>query len=262
MYHGAWEQDIEESDLVENLQRTVELSFSDRRNLMEKYSKLLQILSNDIQGKQNTLTLATMIGHERSSEGGDPTVDLNMALKASLLVAKSVLASKKYPKLEKDLKEVLADNEELLKEAEVAFTDKIIELVKKRDSLKNRKTYSGMSFKIRNWFLNIAIGIRNYQANSKLQDYNRQRHLDKVIREYEKAAEKISNPHVDWYEFEVPEINVGIVEKERLEINEVIEAFRIHESTVRGLIGTGRVSCFNVRGKELLKRTEIKNCLG
>lgn len=63
----------------------MQLSFSNRRILIEKYSNLAQILLNDIQGKQNTLALATLLGRERPSEGGNPSVDLNMVAKPATL---------------------------------------------------------------------------------------------------------------------------------------------------------------------------------
>jgi len=260
--HILWEQQIEKSYFVDDLKKTIRRSFQNQSYLAQKYLELYDALSRDVIGKDDTLQVATLLGHTRPSTWGKPMVDLNLALKASLPIAKSVLGPKRYPKLENDLKEVLAEHEELLREAEIVFADKIIELVKKRDGLKARKTYSGVSSKIKNWFLNIAIGIREYQANSKLQDYYSQRHLEKVVREYENTAEKISYPHVDWYESEIPDINVGIVEKELLEIDEVIETFKLDESTLRDLIRTSKISCYNIRDKELLKRTEIRNYLG
>jgi hypothetical protein len=260
--HILWEQQIEKSYFVDDLKKTIRGVFQNQSYLAQKYLELYDALSREVVGKDDTLQIATLLGHTQPSTWGKPMVDLNLALKASFSIAKSVLGPKRYPKLEKDLKEVLAEHEELLREAEIVFADKIIELVKKRDGLKARKTYSGVSSKIKNWFLNIAIGIREYQANSKLQDYCRQRHLEKVVRKYDNTAEKISDPHVDWYEFEIPHINADIVENELLKIDEAIEAFRLDESILKDLIKTGRISCYNVRGKELLKRTEIKNCQG
>jgi len=256
--HILWEQQIEKSYFVDDPKKTIRRAFQNQSYLAQYYLELYDALSRDAVGKNDTLQVATLLGHTQPSTWGKPIVDLNLALTASLSIAKSVLGPKRYPKLEKDLKEVLAEHEELLREAEIIFADKIIELVKKRDGLKARKTYSGVSSKIKNWFLDIAIGIREYQANSKLQDYYRQRHLEKVVREYENTAEKISDPHVDWYKFEIPDINVGIVEKELLEIDEVIETFKLDESTLRDLIGTSKISFYNIRDKKLLKRTEIK----
>jgi len=143
--HQTWEQQIKESYFVDDLEKTVEWSFQNRRHLIRQYSELARILSKDVHGKQDTLCLATLLGHRPPSDWGKPRVDLNLALRASLRVAQSVFSHRDNPVLEEDLNKTLSTYECLLRKTETSFADKIVELIRKRDDLKGEKSQGAQS---------------------------------------------------------------------------------------------------------------------
>jgi len=261
MKHQAWEQQIEESYFVDYIQSTIQWSFQKRRYLVEPYSRLAQILSEEVRGKQDTLRMATLLGNEPPSEWGKPIVDLNMALRASLQITKSVLSHRKNADLEQDLSRTLAEYEDLLKKTETVFADKLVESIKKRDISKKRKKPSGILGKIRNLFLDIAIKVRDFQISSKIQKYDKQQHLGQVVREYDKSTRRIGAPHIGWYVFNIPKINVNVVEKELLSIHETTECFNLGEGTIRDLIEQGKLSCYSSKDRDLLRRSDLKRIL-
>jgi hypothetical protein len=71
----------------------------------------------------------------------------------------------------------------------------------------------------------------------------------------------ISAPHVGWYDFNIPKINTSVVEKELLSIEETTEYFRIEKGTTISLVKEGKLSCYNVRNKDFVRRTELSEAL-
>ena len=142
--HVRWEQQIEESYFTGDLERLVERAFSNRSDRREEYKRYARRLSNRIEGKDDTLQIAAMPGPCANDQTwGKPYVDLNFALKASLTIAKSVFSARTNPKLQAELVHVLKKHEAILIKTEVLFAEKLIGLIKKRDSSEKRKIKDG-----------------------------------------------------------------------------------------------------------------------
>jgi len=216
-HHTRWEQQIEQSYFVDNLEELVASAFHDRPYQREEYGKIAKLLSNEVEGKEETLKLATMPGPGLSSwsnrKWGRPNVDLNFAFRVSFVVAKSVFNPKKtYPKLQTELKHLLMEYEDKLREAENVLANKIVELIEKRDALKKGRK-NGVFTTVRNYFRALSSKIYGYRAESKIKKYEQQKHLKAIVRKYKKNANIRVAPHSDWYNIIIPEIDVNIVER-------------------------------------------------
>jgi hypothetical protein len=212
-----WEQQIEEAYFVDDLEELVRSTFPDHKDRIDRYTELIRLLSEEIEGKQKTLDIATLheteLGFWDVCIGGSPDVDLNFALKTSLVIAKSVLGSRTYPKLQTELADLLMEYENKLRETEIAFVNEIVELIEKRDNLK-RGRKNGIFTTLRNCFWVLSSKIHDLRIKSKIKMYEQQKHLKAIVRKYKKNANMLVAPHSDWYNISIPEIDVDIVERQ------------------------------------------------
>ena len=210
-----WEQQIEEAYFVDDLEELVRSTFPDHKDRIDRYTEMIRLLSEEIEGKEKTLDVATL--HETEHGfwdvciGGRPDVDLNFALKTSIVIAKSVLGSRTYPKLQTELTDLLMEYENRLREAETVFANEIVELIEKRDNLK-RGRRNGIFTTLRNCFLVLSSKIHDLRIRLKIKQYEQQKHLKAIVRKYKKNANIRVAPHSDWYNTSIPEIDVNIVE--------------------------------------------------
>ena len=262
LWHQNYEQSIEDSQFVNNVENTIQYFFRNDYPQLNKYSALARNLSRKIEGKTDTLRAATLVGEYASVKTGKPRIDLNMALKASFVVSKSVLSSKDCPKLVTELNQVLEEYEGQLQRTEIALANRIIELVRKRDSLRGKiVTASGVKSKLKNGFLKIGVAIRNLQIYFKSNQYYSQGHLKKVVNSYGKATSETISPYVGWYNFVVPELRFSIVEPELLPIQDVAEKLVVPVDELENLIEEANCPSYKVRDRELLKRSELNRIL-
>lgn len=228
-HHISWEQQIQDSYFVKNLEECVTRAFHDRPDRREEYTGRAKLLSDKMEGKEKTLRLVAMPAPGLTFSGnhiyGKPYVDLNFALKVSLLIAKSVLSSRERPQLQADLKRACEKHEGLLKETETSFTNEIVKLINKRDELK-RKRRKDVLQALRNFFLTFSSKIHDLQAKSRIGNYEQKTHLKKVLRRYDGRVKKMVEPHRGWYDFTIPQINVNTVEKELLTVNKRQNSFK------------------------------------
>ena len=244
------------------MEREIDYVFRNNYSLRNKYSFLAGRLSRNIEGKDATLDVATLVGHEASRESGKPIIDLNMAFKASLAVSKSVLSSTDSPELAKALDDILKAYEGHLQSSEFGLSEKIVEFVRKRDSLKSRIVAApGVKTKLRNGFLKVAAGIRNMQVNAKSREYDSQGHLRRVAEAYEEVCKGAINPYLGWYNFEVPKLRFDIVERELLLIQDVARKLGFDESEFSKLLRDANCLSYRVENRELLKRSELNRVL-
>ena len=114
-------------------------------------------LLREIEGRESTLRLAKMEGpgfvFRGYREWGKPYVDVNFAFRASYLISKSVLASKSCPKLQEELKSAQREYRKKLKETEISVAMSIVESVRKKRELENRKRKNGFVQKIKSMVL-------------------------------------------------------------------------------------------------------------
>ena len=164
--------------------------------------------------------------------------------------------------LEQDLQQTLVNYESLLQKTETAFADTIVELVKKRDNLKERvRKTKDVTSKINDFFLNLMIGIRSFQVTRKLKKYDQKEHLGNVAKEYRRVAQQKSAPHVGWYVFEIPEINIDLVEKELLPNEEIHQLFRLTDDSIRNLIEQKKIACYNIGNRHIIRRQDLNKIM-
>jgi hypothetical protein len=262
-WHQNWEQDIDSARFVPDVEREIQYVFRNNYIKINTYSDLARRLSRNVEGRDATLNVATLVGHEASRESGKPIIDLNLALKASFLVSKSVLSPRTCPALETQLKDVLSQHETFLRNAEIEASNKIIRLIEERDQLQNKKVPpTGLVSKIKNWITGIRIASKDRAALHKNSDYVLRRHLKNVADYYGRATNRTVAPYVGWYNFQVPKINIDIVKRDLLSVQEIAGYFGVGVSSMKESLRKGNVPSFYIGNKELIRRPELDRILG
>jgi|GEM_PF-1600615 len=260
--HQSWEEDIEYAHFTPNLKETISYSLRKKGWERERCLRLTEALSKNSQGRDNTLYLATLSGHEASKSFAKPIVDLNLALRASYVVTEAILSSKSCPALENKLRAELSNHKELMRTAEAELANKIIRLVNEREELEKRKvTSSGLVSKIKDWILGIRIKLKDLAVNSNYKSYTQEKHLEKVIREYLKETNRAVVPYSGWYNFQIPKLNPNVVNKELLTIQDVAKALGENESILRESLAKVNLTNYRVRNIELIRRAELDGFL-
>ena len=262
IWHQNWEESIENSYFVSDLKETINYSLRNKRSERDRCLRLANTLSEGVTGRDNTLYVATLSGHQASESSTKPVVDLNLGLRASYVVTESMLSSKNCPALETKLRDLLSNNVSYMITAETELTNKIIRLANERDDLKKRKVkQSGMVSKIKNWILSIRIRLKGFAANSNYKSYMQQKHLEKVVRQYMKAANRTVGPYADWYNFQIPRINPNVVSRELFSIQEVAEIIGEKKPLLKESLTKVNIPIYQVENRELIRRTEIDKFL-
>jgi len=244
--HAQWEQQIERAPFVQNLAEIVESAFSEDQKF--GYAELISFLSKEIEGKQATLRLAAL----QHPKWGNPIVDLNFAFRVSLSVVKSVLGSKFSSTLQTRLDDILKESEIKLKEAEMAFVDRLVELIQKQKELNKRKGIVGL-------FSRLLGRIYGLRISARIKGYKNRGHLTKVSRAYNIVAKRISAPYSDWYLITIPQLDINQVENEILTLSEASRCLETREEEILDLISKNKISSFRIGENQFARRSEFKN---
>jgi hypothetical protein len=262
MWHQNYEQYIENSDFVYNLENTIQYFFRNDSSQLNKYLALARNLSMKVEGKDATMVAATLSGRYPSEQTGKAKIDLNMALKASLVVVKSVVSSRECPELETKLNQVLEVYEGRLQESEVILVNEIVELVQKRDSLRGRIVpASGVKIKLKNGFLKVGVAIRNLQIHFKINQYDSKGHLRKVVKSYRKVTGETISPYVGWYNFRVPELRLSIVKMQLLLVQDVAKKLAVTVDVLEKSLEEAHCPIYRIKDGRLLRRSELNKFL-
>jgi hypothetical protein len=262
MWHQNYEQNIEDAPFVMDVEKTIQYCFHDDSSQLRKYFELAKHFSAKVEGKEATLRAATLVEEYPSNQTGKPKIDLNMALKASFVVTESVLSFKTCPTLEAQIKDVLAQHETFLRNAEIESSDKIINLIEEREQLVNKRVPpTGIVSKIKNWIIGVRIALKDNAAISKYKSYVSRKHLENVASFYRNATNRIVSPYVGWYNFQVPEINIGIVKRDLLSIQEIAGYFGVTEYSVKELLKKDNAPSFHIGNRELTRRPQLDRIL-
>jgi len=260
--HHSWEESIEYAHFTSDLKKTINYSLRNKAWERERCLRLAEALSKNAQGRDNTLYLATLSGHEASKSFAKPIVDLNLALRASYVVTESVLSSKNCPALENKLRAELSNYEALMRTAEIELTNKIIRFANEREDLRKRKVPpSGLVSKIKNWIFGIRIRLKDWAVNSNYKSYTKQRHLEKVVTDYKKATNRTVAPYKGWNNFQIPPLNPSFVSKELLTIQEVAKVLSENEYNLKESLAKVNVLTYHVGNMVLIGRAELDRFL-
>jgi hypothetical protein len=241
--HHSWEESIEDCGYVSNVEETIQYWLRDNYSERNRCLKLANELSREVQGRDLTLYIATMSGHEALKSFAEPIIDLNLALKASLLVAKSTLSSPSDLRLDIALSRSLDYHQALLQRTEESIADQIISLANQIEDFKGKKKWEeGVVPRIRNMILTLRVKTKELQLNSKYRGYDKKKHLLKVNAEYRKAVELLTLPHIGWHDFYVPQLNLSLVNRVLVPIRE--------ENCER----TGRTKKYSIMKQEIVDR--------
>ena len=257
-YHSRWEDQIEQSYFNDNLQYIVDETFQHVSKMKQEYYRYIRKLSDDLQGKSDTLQIASMQGPGISHWGtrmyGKPYVDLNFALRASYIITKSVLSSKHNPDLQKKLDENEKDYQTKMRKTETQTTNEMIELINKYNKLKSQKNddfFKSLMHKISSWTTKI-------KTNHNLNRYEQKKHLQKLNNEYRNVVHRITLAHSGWYNYYVAKLDVNSVQKELLTKQEVMEEFGIMKASLNRILSERNLSSYTIENKELFRRSELK----
>lgn len=260
-HHSRWEQQIEQSYFTNDLQHLIDRAFQNDFSQKREYSKYVRALLNDVNGRDDTLWLASMQGPGISSwqsrRYGKPHVDLNFALRASYIVAKSVLSSKHNPELQKNLYTNETFYQTKLKETETRTAKELIMFIEKYNAL-NTKKFDGFFKSILN---KVYTWIAKNKTNHYLNHYLQKTHLTSVTDEYQRAVRRITSSHYGWYNFCVPNLDINIVQNELLSEQEVTTEFRITEQTIQSLIATGSLQSYSFKNNQLFQRSLLEKVI-
>jgi hypothetical protein len=220
-HHTRWENQIDQSYFTDDLENLVGRTFRNSPDRREEYTRYSRVLTEKVEGKKATLRIATMNGPGLSYWGnrqwGKPYIDLNFALRASLVVARAVLSPRTKPNLQKRLFDFHTMYQLKMEETERQTAQELVELIKKCIELKNCKK-KGAFETLRKKFQSMTY---NFRAKRSLNNYEQQEHLDKVVYEYQNMVNGITYSHFGWYNFDVPKLDVNSIEKDLLSKQEI-----------------------------------------
>ena len=260
--HGNWEERIENSCLVSDLETTIQRTVRDvsQRN---RCSWRDQELMNEVQGRDNTLGIAILNGGKQENDSiASPEVDLNLGFRASYVVSKSILGPKNCPALDNQLRSVLSEHENRLRMAEIESSNKITRLISERDELARKKVPpNGILGKIKNWVTGIRIGSKDRAVISNMNGYFRGEHLENVAKHYMTEASKTAANYGGWYDFQIPQLDLNIVSRELLEIQAVSKILSFDQHNLRNLLKERNISIHPVGDNEIVRRTDLDRLL-
>ena len=257
-YHSRWEDQIEQSYFNDNLQYIVDKAFQHVSKMKQEYDRYIRKLSDDLQGKADTLQIASMqgpgISHWQTRIYSNPYVDLNFALKASYIITKSVLSSKHNPELQKKLDENEKDYQTKLRKTETQTAKEMIELINKYNKLKSQKNdgfFKSLMNKISTWTTKI-------KTNHNLNCYEQKKHLKKLNNGYRNVVNRITLAHSGWYNYYVPKLDINSVQKELLTKQELMEELGIKEASLNRILSERNLYSYTIKNKELFRRSALK----
>lgn len=256
--HDEWEQWIENSYYVHDLEDKIQQSV---RNPSQRQwcLALAQSLSGDVQGRDDTLRLATLNGHRKDEHSiASPAADFNLALRASYFVTKSVLGPKNCPPLETQLAQLLESYEEQMRRAEVDSSNLLIRLVNDRDGLVSKVIQSkGVVVKLKNWITGMKIGSIEKRIAAHKRDYFLRSHLGQVVSRYDAEARRLTGGHAGWYSFQILPIDPSIVPMELLEAHTASQALSMDTPAFESLLNERAIPRFQMCGSVMVRRSDL-----
>ena len=262
-WHHNYEQGIENSDFVYNIDNTLQYFFQNDNYQFKRFSSIASQLSKKVEGKYETLRIATLVGDTPSKQTGKPKVDLNLALKACIVVTESVISPKNYSQLDLAIKSSLGHHQHLLFKVEADNSSQIIDSANQLSDLKSKKMIKpGFVARVKNGILTIRVKVKGLQLNRQYNRYVQKKHLHKVNSMYENHISAIVSPYVGWYNYFVPKLDFEIVKKEIVPLQQVSETFGIEEEAVAELVNCGKIKICTIGNNEVVFRKELNQILG
>ncbi len=227
-WHQNYEQSIENTPFVSNIEDNIQYYFRTDYSQLNKYLAIARQLSSNVEGKNPTLALATLVGEYQSTQTGKPIIDRNLALMASVAVIRSVISSTNNSRIDDALKQYHRNYENLLREAEISTSNKILVMANQVEQLKNRRTPdSRLIARLKNGLLTLRVNFREWRLGSEYSKYLETRHLLAVSRRYKEATDSIMNSEIGWYNFSRPELNLKIVERDLVPLQSLGISFAV-----------------------------------
>ena len=217
MEHGWYEEEIDRAPLEVDLKKMVAVNLLNKlwRNshfhiledckrqyfkIVKRLAEFERLFRRGFKGydgdfiEEATLNIATL----KRPSLGSPFHDFNFACRISLLVALSIFLPKTSRDLQNMLSQLRKEYKKEMIEAEKALAEKLIELKKRRDKLKQ---IGGIINIFRKTICDINIWINKSR-------YENQSHLLKVQNAYYERAELLAHRYENWYIVEIPELRI------------------------------------------------------
>jgi len=265
-HHERWEQQIQEAYVNEDLTRMVNSAFHNDPGNLKEYSDIAKTMSQGLEGKPDTIGFATRPGPGLSFWGdrtwGKPYVDFNLALRASILIAKSVFCSATNDEIEQKCSCIHAEFESILEKTEEKTAEEVVKQIEKREKLVSASVKEGRALdSLRSVYRRLKLGIQDYRINRKMGQYDKKSHLSLVATQYWRAIDSAIKPHQGWYKLKTPEIDISRTRTQLISIEEACRTFKLEPNYLQDLIRTGYVSSYHVAGRELVLLSRLEQAL-
>ena len=259
--HNDWEQLIEDSEIATSFE-IIQNSIPNI-SVRDSCSQTALRLVKEFQGKNETLSIATLNGQKKEYNAiASPEVDLYFGFWTSYVVSKSVLGPKDSPELGLQLRNLISNHTNCMKDSEVEVPDRIIKLIGKREELKMKKIDSKKTIpKIRNWITDLRIKPIEKEAIFTYSNYLNRSHLQNIETQYKMDAEKITYDHIGWYNFKIPQIYPNNIPRELLEIREISKTLNVDQNQFIQFLKVNNVGILSIQNHYIIKRSELDQIL-
>ena len=92
-------------------------------------------------------------------------------------------------------------------------------------------------------FLSLRVKVKELHLNNKYNGYIQKKHLLKVYSNYRNETGGIISPHIGWYNYFIPELNLNVVKNELIPIQDSSRTFSVD---VVELVNSGRISSYRI----------------
>lgn len=256
--HEEWEEWIENSYYVSNLEDAIQNTVRDSSN-RRRYSLLAKQLEVDVQDRDDTIRIATLnMGKKDQQSIASPEVDFNLGFRASYAVAKSILGAKSHPPLNNQLAQTLARYEEKMVTSEAKSSDDLIQLIRERDDLIKRVPASkGLIGRIKNWIARRKADKAVENAIAAKTDYFQRNHLQKVVSQYMLETHRLTNGYSEWFVFQISQLDPNGVPTALVDIKEASQNLNLSTTQVEVAMKDQDLPLYWVDGTWLMKRTDL-----
>jgi len=263
--HERWEQQIQEAYVNEDLIRMVNSAFHNDPGNLREYSDIAEMMSHDLKGKPDTIGFATRPGPGlsfwKNRAWGKPYVDFNLALRASILIARSVFSSATNNEIEQKCCRLHAEFESILKRTEEEKAEEVLKQINMRTELVSACAKEVQTHSLKRLFQRLKLNIQNYRINRKMGQYDKKAHLSLVATQYWRAIDSVIKPHQGWYKLKIPKIDISTVRAQLTSIEEACRVFKLEPNHLQDLIRKGYVSSYHVIGRELVFLNQLEHML-
>lgn len=254
--HEKWENWIDEKGFYQNISQA--LNNIKNQTERQRCYWLNQELIKDIEGPNDTFRIATINSHQKTEYTiANPSVDYNLAYRASYAIVKSITGPKSNQYLDNRLNKCHIQHEQMLLEEETKASNRLLGLVSERNALVKSKKIGGIIETIKNWFTDRKINSKENELLKLSNNYFNKQHLENVAHVYNTEVMRITNDYAGWYRYQIPELKIDSVISELISIDTASEILKVTPQNVRIYLSEKEIPIHNVGMREVIKRAAL-----